>query len=233
VLTHLRRLPAPAAHLLYPSLSVVFASIIGVAFWPGYLGPLLSGAVQEPLYIHVHAAVFFGFVVLFFVQSVLAATGRIAWHRRLGRVGLYYGLTMVPIGIVTVFNQIAPSVAAGRIEEAQAALLTPLMDMLMFSAFFGAAILYRRRTEIHKRAMLVAMTILIDSSVSRIEIPYRELLWAAPLLVGIGYDLTFRRLLHPVYVLGLATIYLMLLRRFFVDTQAWRGISGWLIALVF
>jgi hypothetical protein len=81
--------------------------------------------------------------------------------------------------------------------------------------------------------MLVAITILIDSSVSRIEVPYRELIWAAPILLGIGYDLISKRMLHPVYVLGLATIYLMLLRRFFVNTEAWRGISGWLIALVF
>jgi hypothetical protein len=229
----LKRLPIPAAHLIYPGLSLLIASMIGVAFWPGYLRPLLSGRVEEPLYIHVHAAVFFGFVALFITQSVLAATGRLELHRKVGKAGIYYGLAMVPIGIITVFSQISSSVAAGRMEEAQTALLTPLMDMLVFPAFFGAAALYRRRPELHKRLMLVAITILIDSSVSRIEVPYRELIWAAPILLGIGYDLISKRMLHPVYVLGLATIYLMLLRRFFVNTEAWRGISGWLIALVF
>jgi hypothetical protein len=227
-------LPIASARWFYVALCFLISSIVAVAFWPGYLGPLLSGTTgAKPPVIHVHAALFFGFLLLFAAQTIFAATGRIDLHRKLGTLGIGYAAAMVVVGVYTAFSAIESAVDAGRLEQAQAGLLTPLMDMLVFPIFFGAAIAYRRSPETHKRLMLVAITILLDSSASRIEIPYRQFTWVAPILLGMGYDFVARRSVHPAYLIGLVTLYAMLQRRFIVSSDMWRGFSGWLIALAF
>jgi hypothetical protein len=227
-------LPISSARWFYVALCIVIASIVTVAFWPGYLGPLLGGTIGQKLpIVHVHAAIFFGFLLLFAAQAIFAATGRIELHRKLGTVGIGYGAAMVLVGVYTAFSAVASAVHAGKLEQAQAGLLTPLMDMFVFPIFFGAAIAYRRSPETHKRLMLVAITILLDSSASRIEVPYRQFIWLAPILLGMGYDFAARRSVHPAYLIGIITIYAMLQRRFIVGSDIWREISGWLIAIVF
>jgi hypothetical protein len=48
----------------YIGLSVLMAIIAIVGFWPRYFGPLVRGTLVQPLLIHVHAAVFTGWLVV-------------------------------------------------------------------------------------------------------------------------------------------------------------------------
>jgi hypothetical protein len=72
-----------------------------VGFWPTYFGPLMRGTLAQPLLIHVHTAVFVGWLFLFLTQAVLAAVGQVTWHLRLGRFGIGYGVLLVIVGLVT------------------------------------------------------------------------------------------------------------------------------------
>jgi len=47
-----------------------------------------------------------------------------------------------------------------------------------------------------------------------------------------AYDLIARRSIHPVYIIGLAALYLLSMRGPLVDTDAWLAFSGWLATLV-
>ena len=146
---------------------------------------------------------------------------------------------IIVVGVVTAFSQFADRIDAGRLEEAQTRLLAPLTDMIVFPLFFGAAVLYRHRPEIHKRLMLVATTTLLVAAALRMSFlgeplprPMRLLIWFSPIILGMAYDLIARRSIHPVYIIGLGALYLLSMRGALVDTDAWLAISGWLATLV-
>ena len=233
------RLPAAAGHRFYIGIALLAALIAAMGFWPTYFGPLLAGTAEHPPVIHVHAAIFSGWIALFGAQVALAATGHIALHRKLGAVGIWYGVVIIVVGVFTAFSQFADRIDAGRIEEAQQRLLAPLTDMIVFPLFFGAAVLYRRRAELHKRLMLVATTTLLVAAALRMSFlgepvprPMRLLIWFSPILLGMAYDLIARRSIHPVYIIGLAALYLLSMRGFLVETDAWLAFTGWLATLV-
>lgn len=233
------RRPMNNANRLYVGLGLLVAAIALVGFWPTYFAPLLRGLAGHPSVIHFHAAVFSGWVLLFIAQALFAATGRIALHRKLGRIGIYYSCAIIVVGLVTAFSQFADRIDVGRLAEAQTRLLAPLTDMIVFPIFFFAAIYYRRKQDLHKRLMLVATTTLLVAAVARMSFigdPFprevRLLVWMSPILIAAGYDLYARRLVHPVYVMGLVALFVLNQRRFLVPTDAWQGISGWLATFV-
>ena len=233
------RLPIAATRRFYIGISLLAVLIAAMGFWPTYFGPLLAGTADHPPVIHVHAAVFVGWLALFGTQAGLAATGQIALHRKLGEVGIWYGVVVIIVGLITAFSQFADRVEAGRLEEAQTRLLAPFSDMIVFPIFFGAAVYYRRQPELHKRLMLVATTTLLVAAALRMSFlgeplprPLRLAIWFSPILLGMAYDLIKRRSIHPVYIIGLAALYLLSMRGALVDTDAWLAFSGWLATLV-
>ena len=97
-------------------------------------------------------------------------------------------------------------VRAGDVADAQAQLLGPLLDMLVFAPFFAAAIYYRRKPELHKRLMIVATTSLLIAAVGRMQflgeprVVLVHLIWTAPILLAMAHDFWRQRRVHPVYV---------------------------------
>ena len=194
----------------YIGLSLFATLIAFVGFWPTYFGPLLAGTVDKPPVIHFHAVVYVGWLAVFIAQTVFAATGRFALHVRLGRIGIGYGVLVIVVGVITAFSMFAIRVRASQIEEARVSLLAPLVDMVVFAPFFGAAIYYRRKPELHKRLMIVATTALLIAAVGRMpflgtprNLWLLQLIWISPILLAMGYDFFKRTIVHPIYVLGI------------------------------
>jgi hypothetical protein len=225
---------------LYVGLAVLAAVIAIVGFWPPYFGPLFAGTVDKTLIVHVHATVYVGWLAIFVTQAVLAATGRVASHIRLGRFAIGYGALLIVVGLLTAFARFALRVRAGEATAAQAQLLGPLLDMLMFAPLFAAAIYYRRTPEVHKRLMIVATTSLLIAAVSRMpflaepRILTLHLLWTAPILLAMAHDFWRQRKIHPVYVLGLVVLMLAgpLGRTPMRQSQLWLDMSQWLVTWV-
>lgn len=233
------RLRPAVARRFYIGVSLLIVVMAVVGFWPTYVGPLLSGTVDKIPAIHFHAAVYAGWLAVFFAQVFFASTGRLALHRKLGRIAIYYGFALIPVGILAAFAMFASRVDAGLVEEAQRRLLAPLTDMVVFPIFFGAAVAFRRKPELHKRFMVVATTTLLVAAVGRMTFlgtpvprPIFLLVWFLPILLGMAHDYLTRRLIHPVYVMGLAGLLILSLRGHLVETEAWLSLSGWLITLV-
>ncbi|HUQ52173.1 MAG TPA: hypothetical protein VM692_08115 [Gammaproteobacteria bacterium] len=227
-----------APRRLYVALAVLAALIAAVGFWPTYFGPLLAGAADKTSIIHFHAAVYVGWLAIFITQAALAATGRVATHIKLGRFAIGYGVLVIVVGLVTAFARFAVRVRAGEAAAAQAQLLGPLIDMLVFAPLFGAAIHYRRAPELHKRLMIVATTSLLIAAVARMPIlgnpPDRlllHLIWTAPILLAIAHDFWRQRKVHPIYVLGLIVLVLEgpLVRTPARQSQLWLDLSRWLV----
>ena len=133
--------------------------------------------------------------------------------------------------------QICRRVRAGEVVAAQAQLLGPLLDMLVFAPLFAAAIYYRRKPELHKRLMIVATTSLLIAAVGRM--PFLgtprdplllHLIWTAPILLAMAHDFWRQRSVHPVYVLGLVVLVLEgpLVRAPARGSETWQNMAGWL-----
>src|SRR5918993_2786647 len=124
-------------------LALMLTAIVVRGFWPSYFGPLLAGRiVSRPWLMHVHGAVFSGWLILLLAQVLIAAAGRVKVHRQVGRVGIAYGVLVLASGLAVGFAAPARHVRAGEwtVDQAAAFMLLPLVDMLLFAGFFGAAI---------------------------------------------------------------------------------------------
>ena len=206
-----------------------------VGFWPSYFGPLLLGTIAQPLLIHLHATVFAGWLVLFLTQAVLAASGRVAWHLRLGRIGIGYGVLVIIVGLFTGISRSANRFRLGL--GGETLLFQAVADMTVFAIFFGAAIAFRRKPQVHKRLMMVAATMLLVAAAARMTFiplfPVRQAVWVSPILLAMAYDFRARHVIHPVYLLGLGAFFVRAASPGFIaDTDTWSAVTHWLTALV-
>lgn len=232
------RLSAFVTRRFYIGLGLFMAAMVAAGFAP-YFGQVLGGTVEKEWLVHVHAAIYVGWIGLFIFQVSLAATGRIGLHRRVGEVAIGYGVLLIVIGLVAAFNQLANGIAAGRAEEAQRFFLVPLVDMVVFPIFFGAAIACRKTPEVHKRLMLVATVGLLNAAAGRIDLeafmaikPSYLAIWLSPIFIAMAHDYWKLRRVHPVYLIGIAVLVISALRQRVLQTDAWLDIARQISALV-
>lgn len=191
------------------ALVLVMTGVVLAGFWPFY-ARLFTGGTGVHWVIHVHAAVFSGWMLLLLTQVGLIYRRRVSAHQRLGRLGIYYGLLVLLLGLVATFVAPVVHVQAGRwtLDEAAGFLILPLGDMLLFAGFFGAGIAYRRRKVLHSRLMLLATMALLFAPAARMaNRPVSILLvWLFPLALAMGYDAVTRRRVERVYIAGLTLL---------------------------
>jgi hypothetical protein len=218
--------------VIYMSLSGLMTLMAIVGFWPKYFGPLVLGTLVQPLLIHIHATVFTGWLVLFFLQAYFAATKRIQLHLAVGRLGIWYGMVLIIVGLTTGVIRSSAS-PPGR---AEALLLVIIEDMLMFAGFFGVAIWYRRKPKVHRPAMVVAATSLLVAAVSRMTFvppgPSRLAIWSMPILIAAAVEFRQTRKVHPIYLIGLGACVVRIFSvPFIASTGAWGSFAHWVFGL--
>lgn len=230
------RVSATRTFRIYAPLGGLALAIALAGFWPSYFGRLFAGSAEALPIIHLHAAVFTGWLLLVIAQAVFAATGRTALHVQVGKVGMLYGAVLIVVAVITAFTMFGVRVEAGRVEEAQRELFVPLTDMIVFAPFLAAAWIYRRKPEIHKRLIVVLTTILLIAAVHRMKYfggppppaPILLLVWLSPIYIAMAHDFVKRREIHPAYVLGIGAImYLKFGRWPLYRSDAWRDLAAW------
>ena len=216
--------------------------VLAVAgFWPQYFSAVTGGQPAETTrfwLIHLHAALFSTWLLLYISQAALIMTGRSRTHVRLGPWLAAYGFAIAAIGLY------AAALLAHRLgqrdgdfEAAAAFVFFPVIDMLFFAGFLAAAIVWRKRVHLHKRAMFLATfsiaVVGLGRLVGRTGIE-SALLWQplnlAPLLLAIGYDAFVCRRLYPVMAVGLLVHIGRLNAEHFAGSEAWLPIGRALIA---
>jgi len=220
-----------------PYLAIVLGIVVTViiGFWPSYFGPLSRGGADKHWIIHVHAAVFIGWLVLLVTQALLVSMGKGRLHRRVGQVGLVYGTLLFCVGLVISVAAPALAVKAGRlpVERAGLIVLYNLTDILVFGAFFAAAAAYRRQREWHSRLILSATIALTGAAVGRV-IPSGSLwyliVWLAPLAASMAMDLATVKRLHGVSLLSVAVFVGVFFKvAFYSASPVWRVFGKMLI----
>jgi hypothetical protein len=216
----------------YVGMSVLMLLLIIVGFWPSYYGPLLRGAAQAPWILHLHGAIYIGWMLLLVVQTVLASRGRIRQHRALGSVGIAWGSVVFGLGLIVSFAAPVMTFNAGTrtLDEAAGFLLIPLGDMVLFGGLFFPAVAYRSKPELHKRLMILATIAIAFAAIFRMQaigVPIQAglVLWFALPLMAMFYDWRSQGRVHPVYWIGLAAMVVVILRLPFSETETWLRIA--------
>lgn len=215
-----------AARGFYLGLALLMVAMVVAGFWPSYYGRLATGAVpQAHPVVHVHGAVFSGWMLLLVAQVVLAARGRVDLHRALGRIGIGYGALVWVMGSLVTLVAPAHKVVNEVWTRDQAAsfLILPIGDMLLFGGLFAAAVWHRRRPQTHKRLIVLATLALLFAAAGRMSgnsVPLFFGLWMIPLVVALAHDVWSLGRVHRTYVAG-TVLFLIAFSRVLAMESAW------------
>jgi hypothetical protein len=230
-----RRLRSP----FYAGLAMLMIGLALAGFWPQYYGSLVLGIVPPSTrhwLIHLHSTLFLAWLLLFLAQAVLVWRGRLALHRRLGRLFAWYGFAIAAVGLFAGFALAARfGQRMGDMEQAAIFVFAPSIDMVFFAGFLAAALVWRNRPERHRRAMLLATFSIAVVGIGRLFFPLGDpWLWQplilSPLLLAFGYDLIVERRVHAVLAIGLVVHWLRLNQEVYTTTEAWLPIGRAVVA---
>lgn len=186
--------------------------------------------------VRLHGAVMLTWIALFFTQTLLVMRHRVDLHRKLGIFG-------AALAVLVVVTDTATLVTASRLGghhmppgvPAPLFLAFGIFNLATFAALVGAALALRRRSDWHKRLMLLAAILLLDAALARFIGAYtswtvdsstlRNLLMLACVIVD-----TFRhRRLHPAFVIGgVLLVGNDYLASWVAGTTAWMQFAAWL-----
>ena len=216
----------------FAGIAGVFAGFAKTYYLRSYMGaPPLSALVQ------LHAVIFSVWMILFAVQTSLVAARRVSLHRSLGYASIGFAVLMVVAGLVAAFIGARDGWTGPRqVRDPIGGLsfmIVPIVDMVVFSSFFGGAVLYRRQRDVHKRLMVLAMCgSIMPPAFGRLPLPAALTLGVSFLLAGPIYDRLSRGRIHSVYKWGVPLIAVSLpLRQMIGATEAWHNVAKWLLQI--
>lgn len=222
----------------YLTVSFVFFALVFWVFAHTYYLKLLFGTPVLPMLLHVHGFVMSGWVVLLTVQSGLVAAHRVQWHRRLGVFGTAWAALVVIMGSTTTLHAAAREVRAHSPGAAMQLTITglELTQMLFFAGFVGLAVWLRRRTDYHKRLMVLTVACMLPSVLARLPVAFmtnRLILLALDVFVVlcVVVDTLRHRRLHPAFAWGgalfVTTFHVAL---YAMQTPTWVAFGTWVMS---
>ena len=192
-------------------------------------GPPLSPTLE------LHGALFTAWMVLFLVQALLVAAKRTDVHRRLGVAGAVLAIAMLVVGPIVAISAARRGVSVPGGPPPLQFLAIPLGDLVLFASLVGVGISLRRRSQVHKRLMLMATIGLLPPAIARL--PYvgaagplaffglTDLFVAACLV----YDRVILGRVHPGFLWGaIAVVASQPLRLAVSATPYWLRFAEWL-----
>jgi hypothetical protein len=195
----------------------ITACLMALVLVAGFSANLLLGrsTFAVPPIFHLHAFVFFGWVVLYLAQTGLVATGSLALHRRLGWLALGWVPVMLILGIAILLT-ILRTTGGPFFFAKNEFLFGNLTGLATFAGTVFWAIGLRRRTDWHRRLMLGAMAGLTGPGFGRLLPVPLMMPWAwwisavlfPALFIVAGMIADRRRLgrVHPAYWWGLGLL---------------------------
>jgi uncharacterized membrane protein len=229
----------------YVAMGAAAVGIVIIGFVPGLAFSPTKRHGPPTTDILLHSFVAAMWLALFFTQAVLVRAGNTRVHRRLGWIG-------IPLAIAVVASGFATTIAQGRrgfalwwdpdlTFDSLAELVHPLGDLLTFSLLVTAALIWRRRSDVHKRLMLLAAVGSMMAAPLVHLLSYFPALRAVPPVIllplamlyfssAIHDRLTLGRM-HPVSKwVGLSLLVFAMVRGAVIGpSAAWHEFAGWLI----
>jgi hypothetical protein len=191
----------------YFTMALVIPAIVMFGF-SFTIGPrIIRPAIPRPTLLYVHAAVFAGWLVFFFLQSALVRIGNVKLHRWIGWFGVGYGAMLVVLGVATAIVMARFNIRVLHHPHAAVDLIVSLWDMVVFTTAMGFAIYRRRKSEYHRRLVYVATCEMTPAAFGRMPlgplIPFFYVGMDTLILLGMVRDWVVNRKVHPVYLYAL------------------------------
>lgn len=169
---------------------------------------------EAPFRVQLHAWLFMGWVGIYLLQNIFAATGRIDLHRRLGWVAACWVAPMIVMGLVVTVALVRLAHVPFFFRPLQFLVFDPVA-LFTFAGLTAAAILMRRRTQWHRRLHFCGMATLLIAAIGRLlPLPLLQP-WAWEVsvavtllfpLAGAVADIRRNRRVHPAWKWGIATM---------------------------
>ena len=222
--------------LFYTAMGVFVAlvTLIGFArsYYLSHWFEIPAGTPPMTTLLHLHGAIFTAWIVLMVVQPSLIAARRPGLHRRLGYAGALIAAAMVVAG-----NMAAVAAMNGGfigLGDPFIFYAVPFFAINSFGVAVAFAILWRNRSETHKRLILLANVGLLNAAIARI--PLDLIQGGAPFtftfvpnlitVAGMIYDWRTRGRVHPVWIWGGGLMLLSQVLMFpIMGTGAWHGFA--------
>jgi hypothetical protein len=226
---------------VYLALAAALAAFVIIGFaGTYYLRPLLS-LPPLTLLMHAHALMFTAWVVLFVIQVRLISKHNYKVHMQLGIAGMAIAALVFAFGIAsTVVSAGDPRPRPMGMTPAQFTIL-PASSIILYGGLVLAAFLLRKRAQLHKRLMVLAMIAILGPPTARLIraaglgedfLAIQMLVCAAFIIGALIADWVRNRAVHAVYAFGGTLLVLSLpLRVWIARTPAWESVGQWLAGL--
>jgi uncharacterized membrane protein YozB (DUF420 family) len=225
----------------FPSIAVAaLAAVTVVGFARTYYLRVLFDLPPLAQAAHIHGIISTLWLALHFTQARLIAAHRVAVHKRLGIFTACVGALLA----IQAFGLAVEGVAAGHAPPGRNPLeflSVPMGTITMFVMFVATALFLRRRSEWHKRFMLLASMALLLPAAGRIDLLIMASLGLPRPVIGFWLTFAFvawawlhdwRKLgrIHPAYLIGgIALLVSIPARRALGFTEGWIPVAKWLI----
>ena len=222
---------------LYTYASAILALIMFVGFSKTYY--LMTAFDSPPLsgLLHIHGFVMTLWFAVFIAQAQLVARRRTDLHRRLGWISTGLAVLVVILGFLAAISGARHGHTSGGLPPL-VFMMIPMSIMFIFALLTAIAISYRRRSDIHKRLMLLASVNMISPAISRIPLPLFQT-GGPGLFIGVTiaivfacvvYDTVRNRRLHPAFGWGAGLLILSFpIRIFLANTAPWLRFASWVV----
>ena len=221
----------------YTVVAIVAGLVVLAGFSRTFYARAAFGTPELSALQFLHGLVMTAWFVMFAVQVRLAATNRLALHRKLGMYGAVIAALVLIVGTVTAIVSAAEGRSPAGAPPPLVFLAIPLGDMLLFALLVSAALYFRKRPEYHKRLMVTATLGMLTAAIARIQIDAFQRAGLPAffgamdliLLAFIAYDTWRNRRLHPAYAWGFGLVILSEVTRFAgAGTPQWMAFARWL-----
>jgi hypothetical protein len=204
-------------------------------FAPTYYLRSAFGAPPLSTLVHLHGIVFTSWILLFLTQTSLIGARRADLHRRLGVAGGVLAVLMLVVGHLTAVEAARLGVTPPGGRPPLVFLSVPIGTLVVFAILVASGLYNRRRSETHKRLMLLATIALLTPAIARMRFigeggPPVAITGTCLFVVAcLIYDRAAHGRVHPAFLWGGLLVMLALPFRFAIGrTSAWLSFAEWL-----
>jgi hypothetical protein len=210
-----------------------------VGFFKTFILPFARGTFSAPAIVYVHGGFLFLWTALLVTQSALIRMRKLGVHRLMG----FLSVGLIPCVVVSTMAvgvyALKRDIGRGGGQTAVSSLVGTFTSPIIFAIIVTAAIAYRRRPELHKRLMLLAMVAIIWPAFSRFRhyfpsFAYSEYVFGFALpesmiVAAMVWEKLTTRRVHVVYLtVGVALIVETFVEVYMFDSSGWRVLANWL-----
>ena len=157
----------PLVSRFYVGMAGICAAIAFGGFFGTYWLQIARGTFHGSAMMHLHGLLFSLWTLFFLSQALLVANRRLKRHRAWGLLGISLATAMLFTGLAVTIHGLQERLDAGYGDAARAFAIVPFTAVSLFAVFVTAAIVNLKRSEWHKRFMLLGTVALLQAAVAR------------------------------------------------------------------